>query len=323
MSVQALTPKPAVEGNLFSASDAFPVTFENSASENSSPMIEVMDLSAGDVVSVGGPKSCAWDGSSSSTQHRTPSFPRSSLEARFAAELEDDSTAQHEQLASLNSNEDSAAQRGQVSVTEQAAHTGFELPSEHSVQSRRTAARPATLDELAGLLLPQSCRVAARVSTKLPPLDHYPTLPPLPEGFILPPEMHPVVGSYTKTRIKTTSTGSQTAAAWSGTSDGAAAGVQNLVEDVSPVSHAQEGSAGAGKWVHPKQTPPAPKARWAPDLLPHQFEICQYFQVQLHHRLFVSSAMVCCQHTIQLEICFLLFILPATAVLRATCFKPA
>ena len=243
-----------LDSNFFSATTGFPVTFNEDCSDDSTPMIEVMDMSAGDLVSVGGPSVCPWDGTSSMTQHSTPSFPRSSLEERFAADLDADSTAQHERLA----------------ATEQASQTSVEPPSEQSMQSRHATNSNgsllsmhsvgqkrylATLDELAGLLLPQSCRVAARVSTKLPPLDHDPMLPPLPEGFVLSPEMHPVVGSYTSTKAKTATTGSQTAPAWSAPSAQVTAG------QVKNDSHVQGGREGGGKWLHLRQGPPASKAR--------------------------------------------------------------
>ncbi len=243
-----------LDSNFFSATTGFPVTFNEDCSDDSTPMIEVMDMSAGDLVSVGGPSVCPWDGTSSMTQHSTPGFARSSLEERFAADLDADSTAQHERLA----------------ATEQASQTSVEPPSEQSMQSRHAADSNgsllsmhsvgqkrylATLDELAGLLLPQSCRVAARVSTKLPPLDHDPMLPPLPEGFVLPPEMHPVVGSYTSTKAKTATTGSQTAPAWSAPSAQVTAG------QVKNDSHVQGGREGGGKWLHLRQGPPASKAR--------------------------------------------------------------
>ena len=242
-----------LDSNLFSATTSFPVTFDDDCADDSTPMIEVMDMSAGDLVSMGGPSVCPWDGSSM-TQHSTPSFPRSSLEERFAADLDVDSTAQHERSA----------------ATEQASQTSVEPPSEQSIQSRHAADSNgsllsmrsvgqkrylATLDELAGLLLPQSCRVAARVSTKLPPLDHDPMLPPLPEGFVLPPEMHPVVGSYTSTKAKTATTGSQTAPAWS------AGLAQVTAGQVKDDSHVQGDREGSGKWLHLKQAPPASKAR--------------------------------------------------------------
>ena len=229
--------------------------------DDSSSHVEVMDMSAGDLVSVGGPDSCPWDGTSSMTQHSTPSFPKSSMEERFAADL----------------NADSAAQHAQAPLSEQGSQTE-NAPAEQSVQSRhgliadssllsvRSVGQKrylATLDELAGLLLPQSCRVAARVSTKLPSLDHNPVLPPLPEGFILPPEMHPVVGSYRKPATSTT--GSQTAAAKpianaASQSDAAvpAGTVKNAEAD-----HMCEEGATRGRWLHPKQAPPAAQARQA------------------------------------------------------------
>lgn len=233
-----------LDSNFFSATTGFAVTFNDDCADDSVPMVEVMDMSAGDLVSVGGPSVCPWDGTSSVTQHSTPSFPRSSLEERFAADLDADSTAQHERPA----------------ATEQAFQASVEPPSDSngSLLSMRSVGQKrylATLDELAGLLLPQSCRVAARVSTKLPPLDHDPMLPPLPEGFVLPPEMHPVVGSYTSTKAKTATIGSQTAPAWSAPTAHVTAG------QVKSDSHVQGDREGGGKWLHLKQGPSASKAR--------------------------------------------------------------
>lgn len=229
-------------------------------------------MSAGDLVSVGGPSGCAWDGTASmthQTQHSTPSFPRSSLEEQFAADLNADSTALRCELATADLSVDSSAQPDQGGVTEQASQTGVDVHSGQSVQSRQSTGSNgsllgmhsmgqkrylATLDELAGLL-PQSCRMAARVSTKLPPLNHDPVLPPLPEGFVLPPEVHPVVGSFSFTKAKTVTTGSQTAASWSASAQPTAAELKcagQLQEEARP---------GGGKWLHLKQGPPAGKAR--------------------------------------------------------------
>lgn len=243
-------------GDFFSASTGFPVIFTESV-EDSSASIDIMEMSAGDLVSVGGAGTCPWDGTSSLTQHSTPSFPKSAMEEQFAADLVADNRAQRDHVT-VTSDSDRSAATGQVAVSEQASQTGFQAPTEQNMHSRcisnsngsllsmhSTGQKRylATLDELAGLLLPQSCRVAARVSTKLPPLDHDPMLPPLPEGFVLPPEMHPVVGAYTTTRAKTSTTGSQTA--W----------------NVSSAAHMSENSGAGGKWLHLKQGPSAPKAR--------------------------------------------------------------
>lgn len=230
-------------------------------------------MSAGDLVSMGGPDSCPWDGTSSATQHSTPSFPKSSMEERFAADLYSDSTAQQEQVAVQDSSLATSAQRAQVVPIEQASQAAA-APAEHSMQSRRgvnsngllsvhSTGRKATLDELAGLLLPQSCRVAARVSTKLPPLDHNPMLPALPEGFILPPEMHPVVGTYSTTKPAMSSTASQTAATQATArraSPSVRAKAEKAVQSAVP-SNLQEEERGAGKWVHPKLPPPRTRAR--------------------------------------------------------------
>ena len=238
-------------------------------------------MSAGDLVSIGGPESCPWDGSSSVTQHSTPSFPKSSMEERYAADLYSESTAQQGEVPIQSSTLASSAHRAHVVPTEQASQTASQTaaaPAEQSVQSRRGATsncllnvhstgRKATLDELAGMLLPQSCRVAARVSTKLPPLDHNPMLPPLPEGFILPPEMHPVVGTYRTTKPAMSSTGSQTAASQA-TADTASQSVyansenalQSAVHNVH-VNNLHEEEREGGKWLHPKVPPPHPKAR--------------------------------------------------------------
>ena len=255
--------------NIFSGTTGFPVSFSSSFSDDASSHVEVMDMSAGDLVSIGGPDSCPWDGSSSATQHITPSFPKSSLEERFAADLDFDSAAQHGQVADRVSGLVSSAQRAQMALAEQASQT-VAAPVEQSMQSRRGPSSNgsllsmhsvgqkrhlATLDELAGLLLPQSCRVAARVSTKLPPLDHDPMLPPLPEGFVLPPEMHPVVGTYRTSKPSVSSTGSQTAAAQ------AAANAACQSVSAAVVDNLQEGKKAIGKWLHPKQVPPRPKAR--------------------------------------------------------------
>lgn len=259
LQTPALIDESFNHGNFFSASTGFPVSFGDSLNDSSS--VDIMDMSAGDLVSVGGPTVCPWDGTSSISQHSTPSFPKSSMEERFAADLNVDSAAQHEDVAVAAADAGITAQRGQVAVTEQASQTGS--PTEHSrhalnsngsLLSMRSVGQKrnlATLNELAGLLLPQSCRVAARVSTKLPPLDHDPMLPPLPEGFILPPEMHPVVGACTK--AMTATTGSQTAAEWSPADMGAAA-------DMNMHGHVQQEGKRSGKWVHPKQAPPTPKA---------------------------------------------------------------
>ncbi|KAL0055797.1 hypothetical protein WJX82_004467 [Trebouxia sp. C0006] len=162
---QPLPPTPAhmdaptkLDSNVFSATTGFPVTFDDDCGDDSTPMIEVLDMSAGDLVSVGGPSVCP-------------------------------------------------------------------------------------------------------VSTKLPPLDHDPMLPPLPEGFVLPPEMHPVVGSYTSTKAKTATTGSQTAPAWS------AGSAQVTAGQVKDDSHVQGDREGSGKWLHLKQGPPASKARQNGDML--------------------------------------------------------
>lgn len=260
-----------LDSNFFSAATGFPVTFSDDYTADSLPLVEVMDMSAGDLVSVGGPSGCAWDGTVSmtqQTQHSTPSFPRSSLEEQFAADLNADSTALRCELATADLSIDSSAQPDQGGVTEQASQTGVDVPSGQSMQSRQTAGSNgsllgmhsvgqkrylATLDELAGLL-PQSCRVAARVSTKLPPLHHDPVLPPLPEGFVLPPEVHPVVGSFSFTKAKTVTTGSQTAASWS-------APAQPTATEVKCDGQVQAAQAGSGKWLHLKQGPPAHKAR--------------------------------------------------------------
>lgn len=231
-------------------------------------------MSAGDLVSLGGPDSCPWDGTSSVTQHSTPSFPKSSMEERFAADLRADSTAQQEHVVVQNSSLASAAERAQVVPSEQALLMGA-VPPEQSMQSRRavntnpllsahSVGRKATLDELAGLLLPQSCRVAARVSTKLPPLDHDPMLPTLPEGFILPPEMHPVVGTYRTAKRATSSTASQTAAA---PATAHAASKQSVRATSERARHSaaradlQEEEQAGGKWLHPKLPSPCPRAR--------------------------------------------------------------
>ena len=242
-------------------------------------------MSSGDLVSVGGPGSCPWDGTDSVTQHSTPSFPKSSLEERFAADLNADSTAQHDEAAELTSVETSA-QHGQMAVSqEQACQT--DTSAEQSMQSRHSATsngsmhstgqKPnrglTSLDELAGLLLPQSCRVAARVSTKLPPLDHNPTLPPLPEGFILPPEMHPVVGSYWTCKPAMASTGSQTAAAKAPAS--AASPRDTAVSTEAGIAASSPGEAG-GKWVHPKQAPPAHQARYVAMLTQTELDMAIY-----------------------------------------------
>ena len=221
-------------------------------------------MSAGDLVSVGGPESCPWDGTNSPTQHSTPSFPKSSMEERFAADLDADSAVQHEQVAYRMSSS------AQMAPTEQASQTGA-AQAEQSVQSRQRQGSLlsmhsvgqkrylATLDELAGLLLPQSCRVAARVSTKLPPLDHDPTLPPLPEGFVLPPEMHPVVGTY-RTAKPATSSISQTAAAQEAASHSVKAPSTKAAQSA-VVDDLQQVQQARGKWLHPKLPPPRPRAR--------------------------------------------------------------
>ena len=229
-----------------------------------------MDMSAGDLVSVGGPDSCPWDGTTSPTQHSTPSFPKSSVEERFAADLDADSGAQHEQAAYPVS---SSAQRANMAPPEQAAQSD-NTPAEQSMQSRQGQGSLlsvhsvghkrylATLDELAGLLLPQNCRVAARVATKLPPLDHDPMLPPLPEGFVLPPEMHPVVGTYRTAKPATSSTGSQTAPAKE-TANAASPNVSapsRTSAQAAAVDDSQEEPQAHGKWLHPKPTPPRPTA---------------------------------------------------------------
>lgn len=257
--------------NTFSGTTGFPVSFSSSFHDDTSSHMEVMDMSAGDLVSVGGPASCPWDGTTSPTQHSTPSFPKSSMEERFAADLDADSAAQHEQVAYPIS---SSAQRAHMAPPEQASQTD-NAPAEQSVQSRQgldsllsvhsmgQKRYLATLDELAGLLLPQNCRVAARVATKLPPLDHDPMLPPLPEGFVLPPEMHPVVGTYRTAKPATSSTGSQTAAAKE-TANAAAQNVSapsNSSAQSAAVDDSQEEQQARGKWLHPKQTPPRPTAR--------------------------------------------------------------
>ena len=212
-------------------------------------------MSAGDLVSVGGPDSCPWDGTSSPTQHSTPSFPKSSMEERFAADLDGDSAAQHEQMAPIEQ-----ASQTDAAPAEQSVQSRQGQGSMHSVGQKRYL---ATLDELAGLLLPQSCRVAARVSTKLPPLDHDPMLPPLPEGFVLPPEMHPVVGTYRTAKPATSSIGSQTAAA-QGTANAASysktAPSTNAAKSA-VVENLQEERQAHGKWVHPRLPLPHPRAR--------------------------------------------------------------
>lgn len=117
--------------------------------------VEVMDMSVGDLVSVGGPDVCPWDGTSTTSDPGAATF-------------------------------ESSAQHGQASMVEQAIQTEA-TSAGHSMHSRQAVMQH---------LLPLNCRVAARV-TKLPPLDHEPQLPPLPANFILPPEMHPVLGKYT------------------------------------------------------------------------------------------------------------------------------
>lgn len=263
----------AAESNIFSGTTGFPVSFSSNFSDESSSNVEVMDMSAGDLVSVGGPDSCPWDGTSSFTQHSTPSFPKSSMEERFAADLDADSAAQHEQVAYRTT---SSAQRAQSAPAEQPPQTDA-APAEQSMQSRQVQGSLlsvhsvgqkrylATLDELAGLLLPQSCRVAARVSTKLPPLDHDPMLPPLPEGFVLPPEMHPVVGTYRTVKPATSSTGSQTAAAQE-TANAASRSMKappKIAAQSAVVDDMQElyVNKACGRWLHPKLPPPRPTAR--------------------------------------------------------------
>ena len=263
------TPKEkAVENNIFSGTTGFPVKFSSSSSDESN--MEVMDMSAGDLVSIGGTDFCPWDGTSSPTQHSTPSFPKSSMEERFAADLDADSAAQHAQVAYHTSN---SAQREQMTPAEQVSQTDA-VPAEQSMPSRQGHGSLlsvhsvgqkrclATLDELAALLLPQSCRVAARVSTKLPPLDHDHMLPPLPEGFVLPPEMHPVVGTYRTAKPATSFTGSQTAAAQETANAASRSMKAPSTNAVQPavVSDLQMNQT-RGQWLHPKLPPARPTAR--------------------------------------------------------------
>ena len=243
---------------------------------DASSHFEVMDMSAGDLVSVGCPSVCAWDGTSSLPEHNPiPCFPKSSMEQRFAADLNADSTAQRAQGPAADGTCHSSAER--LNRAEQGSQTGFEAPREQSRQTRRLSNSNcsllgmhsldhsrclATLDGLAGLLLPQNCRVAARVSTKLPPLDHNPMLPPLPEGFVLPPEMHPVVGTYTSTNPKTATTGSQTAAAWQAASPQATTATADaaaLAGHIGSAGRMQGAKEGAARWLHLREGPPAPE----------------------------------------------------------------
>lgn len=186
--------------------NSVPVSFINDTPEAEVTM-EVMDLSVGDLVSVRGPDVCPWDGTSSAAGHSMPGLVSTAL--NFSPE---------------------AAQREQADTAEQAVQTA--LPSQ-SMQSMRSGAS-------GGLELPLNCRVAARVSTKLPPLDHEPQLPPLPENFILPPEMHPVLGKYSYQGHQSTQT-SPTASSSTGNSP----------------RHAAE-----GKWLHCKRTAPEAGSRY-------------------------------------------------------------
>ena len=264
--MQKPTNKNLFSSNVFSGATGFPVTFnaDSDFADDSSSHMEVMDMSAGDLVSVGGPDSCPWDGTSSMTQHSTPSFPKSSMEERFAADLDADSKAQLHQVADSTAALSEQGSQTESSPAEQRVQSRRELTTDGSLLSVRSAGQKrylATLDELAGLLLPQSCRVAARVSTKLPSLDHNPVLPPLPEGFILPPEMHPVVGSYSKPAMSTT--GSQTAAAKpiaNAASQSDAASPAQTAKSAENDHMREEGVRG-GRWLHPKQAPPAAQAR--------------------------------------------------------------
>ena len=144
----------------------FPVSFSDDEMEAAT--VKVMDMSVGDLVSVGGPDVCPWDGTSTTSE---PGAAMSEI----------------------------PAQHDQASMVEQAIQTEA-TSARQSVHSRQAAMQH---------LLPLNCRVAARV-TKLPPLDHEPQLPPLPANFILPPEMHPVLGKYTFQGTQATQTSPST-----------------------------------------------------------------------------------------------------------------
>lgn len=246
----------------------FPVSFDDDKLEEAT--IEVMDMSVGDLVSVGGPDACPWDG-----------LAQQSMPALLSTDLN---------FGPSNRSMRSSAQHAQAGTAEQAVQTEA-ASAEQSVHSTQRAAAPGSnrsihsrgsqVEAASEHLLPLNCRVAARVSTKLPPLDHEPKLPPLPENFVLPPEMHPVLGKYTWHETHATQT-SPTASDKAAKEQTSAAGMDLLTgelpqgtqgrENAVPGSHAAAAQAdreaaqatgqdsSGGKWLHHKGAPPSPVA---------------------------------------------------------------
>ena len=191
----------------------FPVSFSDDELEAAT--MEVMDMSVGDLVSVGGPDVCPWDGTSTTSDPGTATFA-------------------------------SSAQHDQASMVEQAIQTEATSAGQ-SMYSRQAAMQH---------LLPLNCRVAARV-TKLPPLDHEPQLPPLPANFILPPEMHPVLGKYTFQGTQATQTSPSTSPD-AGKGYSMAAAVDLLSASVPPGAVPAVANTGdAGKWLRYKGAAPS------------------------------------------------------------------
>ena len=208
--------------------------------------VEVMDMSVGDLISVGGPDVCPWDGSS----HTEPVSIGHSFNRPSVVEVAE--------VSSTSAQHDHAAVVEQASQTEATAavHSMHSIRSTTAPNSNCSKGTQAMVNAAAERLLPLNCRVAARVSTKLPPLDHEAQLPPLPENFILPPEMHPVLGKYTYHGTQAT----QTSPAGSPVADkgkSTATAVDLLSSNTASAGVPGASSSCEGKWLRCKKAVPA------------------------------------------------------------------
>ena len=207
--------------------------------------MEVMDMSVGDLVSVGGPDVCPWDGTSNTAPVSIQNSFNRNANGEAAHEVSRVS-AQHTQAVMEQSSQTEATAAG---------HSVHSTRSTTAANSNSSKGNQAMMDAAAERLLPLNCRVAARVSTKLPPLDHEAQLPPLPENFILPPEMHPVLGKYTFHGTQATQTSPTGSPVASKGKD-----VTTAVDLLSGSMATSEVPAAAnsceGKWLHHKRAAP-------------------------------------------------------------------
>lgn len=204
--------------------------------------MEVVDMSVGDLVSVGGPDVCPWDG----TSNTAPVSIRNSFNRISHGEISRTS-AQHDQAAVLE-------QASQTEATA-AGHSMHSTRSTTAANSNSSKGNQAMMDAAAERLLPLNCRVAARVSTKLPPLDHEAQLPPLPENFILPPEMHPVLGKYTFHGTQATQT-SPTGSPVASKGKDVTVAVDMLSGSMATFEVPAAANSCEGKWLHHKRAAP-------------------------------------------------------------------